>query len=329
MDPLELHEIRRRLRKTTLLTHKTGWPKRLAQVLVAAVAVTAVAVAIDGRVLAATLAHADWRLVLPALLLVPLLDLLPAMSWWLLVTAFWTGQRNPPSAGWAIRTFYASAVVGLVGPGNITGDSYRVLTASRAGLPLRFALGAVAFQKLSTVFATFALVGLGWLVRGGHIWTFLLVFLAAMCSVSYAVLRLKLAPNSRSACWVSPAQAMCVVSLGMAYHGLAAALGCVLARSLNAPASLLETFAALLAVRLAALLPISVSGIGITEGAAALAFKAVGLSAEVGVGVAILQRAGRIVGLLAIALVAHVGRGRRRSDPTVPAETVPPSRAAA
>jgi uncharacterized membrane protein YbhN (UPF0104 family) len=103
------------------------------------------------------------------------------------------------------------------------------------------------------------------------------------------------------------------LAVGLAFHGCSLLLTLVLLNALTPDVPIVGAMAALALARLAILIPVSISGLGFQEGAAALLFPAAGLPAEVGVAVSVLSRGGLLLTAAtgAVCLAALARRTKR------------------
>jgi uncharacterized membrane protein YbhN (UPF0104 family) len=103
------------------------------------------------------------------------------------------------------------------------------------------------------------------------------------------------------------------LAVGLAFHGCSLLLTLVLLNALTPDVPVVGAMAALALARLAILIPVSISGLGFQEGAAALLFPAAGLPAEMGVAVSVLSRGGLLLTAAtgAVCLAALARRSKR------------------
>jgi uncharacterized membrane protein YbhN (UPF0104 family) len=253
--------------------------------------------AADGQAAARSLASADWSWVVLAVALLTAQTLLSALRW--RFTASQLGISIHPAH--AIREYYLAQVVNQSLPGGMIGDAARAyrtreqvgLMASGQAVVIERLVGQMAmFLTLTVAFLTTSLV------PGGLVWPRWLVIPVAVCVLAgitlplvfFVVTRLKGivgrgAVNIQNALKASlfnsqvlPGQV--ILSLGTTLFNLAAFAACARAIGVDLP---LPTIAALVPLILfTMLIPISVSGWGLREGAAAALFPLAGASASDG-----------------------------------------------
>jgi hypothetical protein len=106
--------------------------------------------------------------------------------------------------------------------------------------------------------------------------------------------------------------------VGLVFHGCSLVLTLLLLNALTPDVPVVGALAALALARLAILIPVSVSGLGFQEGAAALLFPAAGLPAEVGVAVSVLSRVGLLltvaIGVVCLSVATKNARRRAETD---------------
>ncbi|MEL7151292.1 MAG: lysylphosphatidylglycerol synthase transmembrane domain-containing protein [Pseudomonadota bacterium] len=253
--------------------------------------------AADGPTVAKSLAGADWRFLALALVALSVQTILSALRWRL--TAGQLGMSF--EVGHAIREYYLSQVVNQSLPGGMIGDAGRAYrTRAEAGL---LAAGqAVVIERLAGQIAMFLTLAVAFLcttlVAGGLDWprwlavplaVFVVAGLAAPLvlwaasgiggAIGRAIGRLhELLTKTLTQRDVLPRQV--ALSIGTAMCNLAAFAFC--ARAVGVELSLVAVTALVPVILFTMLIPISISGWGLREGAAAALFPLVGASASGG-----------------------------------------------
>lgn len=281
----------------TLSQPARSWLIWLAQLAVAATLIVLLWRLVDGRAALSTLAGAQPLWLLAAFAALTLQTVLSALRWRL--TAGRLGIRLDVSH--AVREYYLSQVVNQSLPGGMVGDAHRAVRArGQAGL-VRSGQ-AVIFERLAGQVALFLLMTLAffitWWAPGGLDWPhwvavtvgLLIAGGTAAIGAVWAGARLPgragnlvsglhdaldAALLSRS---VLPRQA--ALSFGTAGCNLAAFAFCAIA--IGAPLPLVGVLAVVPLILFTMLIPISVSGWGLREGAAAALFPLLGATATQG-----------------------------------------------
>ncbi|PWJ22441.1 lysylphosphatidylglycerol synthase transmembrane domain-containing protein [Jannaschia seohaensis] len=258
---------------------------RVAAVVALAVLLWRVA---DGEAALARLAQAEPGWLLAAGALLALQTVLSAQRWRLtaaglgLTLPFWT----------ALREYYLAQVVNQSLPGGVLGDAGRAVR-SRAGAGLRVAAQAVVFERLAGQLGLLALLcaglalsvalpGLTWpdwlglaLLTGAGVATLVAAATAAAAPLRRAARAFGQTVFARGI-WARQVG----LSLGTALCNVGAFALC--ARGLGVPLPTLAVIAVLPLILFAMLLPLSIAGWGLREGAAALLFPAFGATAAEG-----------------------------------------------
>jgi uncharacterized membrane protein YbhN (UPF0104 family) len=275
----------------------------------------------DGETALRHLADADPVWIAAALLALTLQTLLSALRWRLTARQLGIALER----GASIREYYLAQIVNQVLPGGVLGDAGRAFRArGQAGL---LASGqAVIFERLAGQIALFAVFGAGVaataLVPGGFDGPAWLVptTLLVLAGVGLVLLAAKAGGRRRpldalanfgAAFAVTVAAPdvrtrQCAMSLGTALCNIAAFACC--AAAVGMPLALPAALVLVPLILLSMLIPLTVSGWGLREGAAASllplagATSAGGLAASVAFGLTVLLAA--LPGLIAIALAA-------------------------
>ncbi len=274
-----------------------AWAFRLLQIGVALGLLALIWRAADGPEAAHSLATADWRWLALAVLALSLQTVLSALRWKL--TARQLGIRL--GARQAIREYYLSQVVNQSLPGGMIGDAGRaVRSRSQAGL---LAAGqAVVFERLAGQIAMFATLSVAFLATlaapGGFEWPSWLIAPVAILVAGGLSLPLlaqaatflpgaagRALRQGRAAlhCAITARPALpgqIVLSIGTTLCNLAAFAFC--ARGVGVELGLVATAALVPLILFTMLIPISVSGWGLREGAAAVLLPVAGATASGG-----------------------------------------------
>jgi uncharacterized membrane protein YbhN (UPF0104 family) len=272
-----------------------AWARRLAQAAVAVALLVLLWQAADGPAAARTLAAASWPWLCAALAALSLQTVLSALRWRL--TAGQLGIAL--GRGHALREYYLAQMVNQSLPGGMIGDAARAVRArGQAGL---MASGqAVVFERLAGQIAMFATLALGFAITaavpGGLDWPgWLALPVAAMLGLGmasplalWAAARLPGA-SGRAAAGLRAAlgralitrralPGQIVLSLGTTLCNLAAFAFC--ARAVGIDLSLGAVAGLVPLILLTMLIPLSISGWGLREGAAAGLLPLVGVGAS-------------------------------------------------
>jgi uncharacterized membrane protein YbhN (UPF0104 family) len=250
--------------------------------------------AADGRAALEQLRRADLHWLFAAVVLLSVQTVLSAQRW--RVTAAQLGLKIAPYS--ALKEYYLAQVVNQSLPGGVLGDAGRALR-SRGQAGLAVAAQAVVFERVAgqlgllTVLAFGAVLGL--LVPAVLNWpdglgqaVLGVVAVAVLCSVfgalSSAVRRF--ARQFAIAVWAPPVRMrQIVLSLATALCNVAAFACCAFAIGVSMPAVAIATLVPL--ILFAMVLPLSVAGWGLREGAAALLFPVMGATAAAGLATSI------------------------------------------
>jgi len=274
-----------------------GWIIRIAQVVVALGLLAMIWRAADGPEAARSLAASDWRWLALALVLLSVQTVLSALRWQL--TARQLGIALP--TGQALREYYLSQVVNQSLPGGMAGDAGRAVR-SRGQAGLLAAGQAVLFERLAGQIGLFATLGVAFMATlafpGGLEWPRWLLgpvalLLAIGLSLPVLALGARALPGAAgrtarhlgraflralAARNVWPRQV--VFSLGTTVCNLAA-FTCA-ARAVGAELSPGAVTALVPLVLLTMVIPISISGWGLREGAAVTLLPVAGVAASDG-----------------------------------------------
>ncbi|RYH07950.1 lysylphosphatidylglycerol synthase transmembrane domain-containing protein [Tropicimonas sp. IMCC6043] len=274
-----------------------GRARKLARIAIALGLLALLWRAADGPEAARSLAAADWRLLALALLALTLQTVLSALRWRL--TARQLGITL--GTGTAIREYYLSQIVNQSLPGGMLGDAGRAVR-SRAHAGLLAAGQAVVFERLAGQIAMFATLAVAFLVTlvipGGLDWPgWLIPPVATLLAVGAALPVILLAGTHMPGATGRSILSLCdaigtalaarsvlprqiVLSLGTTFCNLAAFDLC--ARAVGVDLGLAAVTALVPLILLTMLVPITISGWGLREGAAATLLPLAGVTASGG-----------------------------------------------
>lgn len=262
---------------------------RLAQIAVLAGLAVLLWKAADGRAALTHLRDADPRWLIAAGLALTLQTVLSAQRW--RVTAAQLGLIIPPLP--ALGEYYLAQVVNQSLPGGVVGDASRAVR-SRGKAGLLVAAQAVMFERvagqLGLIAVLIAGLVLGAATPGALDWPlWLATSLAGVGASTFAVLALTgLSPLTRRfagafshAVLARKVRARQIaLSLGTALCNVAAFAFCAYALDVAMPLIAVATLVPL--ILFAMVLPISIGGWGVREGAAALLFPVIGATSAEG-----------------------------------------------
>jgi len=269
----------------------------------------------DLAAVAGALSGVDLWVAIPALSGLVAVHLVAGATWWLL-TCQLTGERMP--WGRTLRTYYIAQGIGGLTPGNVGSDAYRLLAPETEG-GWRRRLGPIAVQRITS---SLALAGLGclalsWLPLRGL--APLVVGSALVLAIGTSAVMLLI---SRRAPWwrssdapAGPGRAsglsrgtLCGLVGGAAFHVASLIFGLLIVAAITPVPSPLQVLACLAVARLAILVPISPSGLGIQEAGLSFLFVAIGMDPAVALAAALLSRAALVATtLLGVVLLAAPG----------------------
>ena len=304
--------------------------------------ITATLAIIDPSQVAEQLRSVRWAIAIPAVIGLTLVHSVNAFGWGLLARLH-TGLMLSPKR--TLLSYYASMSIGLLTPSNVGSDVYRVASVADESGGWKRAAVPVAIQRI-TSFLALGLIGLAAtaiipvspalrisviamvaLMVGGLV-TMMAVMSSGAARENWLLRRLPRLPEELSG---QPgkrrAQLVAGIVSGLAFHLVSLSLALVLLTSLGADFQPIEALAALAIARLAILLPVSISGLGFQEAAAAVVFPAIGLPAEVGVAVSMLTRIGLIL-TVATGVACMASPARKAPAAAVATDSSEPAKAA-
>lgn len=205
----------------------------------------------------------------------------------------------PLPAQLAARLFFIGLFFNQTLPSSIGGDAFRVALAWRAGAPRAASAAGVVFDRLIglaglAMLATASLVVLagrfdnamawwGAVALTAAVYVALGAFIALVGPMSRLAVRWHrtrpLASFGQSAARLRAAPGACVVAVGLALagHALTAAVAVALARAMGLPLDGLTTATVVPLLLIISLAPFTLAGWGVREGAAVVAYGALGL----------------------------------------------------
>lgn len=278
--------------------------------------------------------QANWLVAVPGIVALIAVRGVAGWTWWLLLRRFANGKPTIGAVE-AVRVFYIAEALGSLTPMNVGNDLYRAHVTRSWQVGLRQALAPIVLQRLTSSIGIVVLGGLSVLalplpVGAGRL---LALVFAGLFAAGLVMLGLPAARNG----WglrklglpdITPralAQGTLIgLALGLAFNLLGALLACVMAMALAADLPFPQLLAAILLARATILIPISVNGLGFTEGSLALLFPLVRGTPELGLGVALLQRVSWLVTIVVGAGLWMLGAGPARPETPPPGSEKPP-----
>jgi len=288
----------------------------------------------DFSAVAAALQHVDFRMAVPAILGLVVLHLVAAVAWRDLsirlaeVTIPW----------WpTITHYYAAQAVGSITPANLGSDAYRLAAIRKPAGGWGTLLLPIVVQRVTSS-AALTVVAVAGLVLLPSAFSTRLIVLAGvgLMLVSAAVvlfirrprllagplrfLPQRLRPDLGGA--ARPARAWIAaltsgLSLALAFHIGSIAMVYVLVVALGGSGDAGPVLASIAIARLSILIPLSPSGLGFQEAALTVLFLQIGLTAELALATALLNRLA-LLGTMALGaafiLWGRTGTRRRRCD---------------
>jgi glycosyltransferase 2 family protein len=316
-----------------------------ARIAFGAALLVAVFIALDPAEVLDTLASADLRLAIPAVLGLTAMHAVVAGGWrWMI------RQRTGLRLTWAstLRAHYAAQAVGSVTPGNLGGDVHRAAALRRAGHDWPAAVEPIVVQRATSYLALSLLAGIGLAVLsttssvGGAI--VLIGAVAAVALVGAAwLLLVPIGPTARIHHWLrswtggtaadasgsvaalSPARASRLmlggIINGLAFHAGSIFLTWLLVLATDPSSPSWPMLAAIAVARLSLAIPLSPSGLGIQEGTLAALVAGMQLAPQAALAAMLFARISTL--LLALVGVALMLRGTPRLQPVGPAAALP------
>lgn len=267
---------------------------RLAQFAALAALAVLLWKAADGRVALTHLQQANPRWLVAAGLALTLQTVLSAQRW--RMTAAQLGLKIP--AGAALREYYLAQVVNQSLPGGVVGDASRAVRL-RAEAGLLVSAQAVLFERVAGQLGLIAVLvtglAMGAVTPDKFAWPLWLAtsFMGLIAAGFVMVTLVGLSPSLRRfagafshAVWARNVRAQqTALSLGTALCNVAAFAFCALALDVAIPLIAVATLIPM--ILFAMILPISIGGWGVREGAAALLFPVIGATSAQGLGTSV------------------------------------------
>jgi uncharacterized membrane protein YbhN (UPF0104 family) len=292
----------------------------------------------DTGELGSLLGRVDWSLAYPAILGLTAMHLV-GVAIWKMLAARLTGMKL--RWGCLARVYYAAQAVGSLTPSNIGGDVYRAYAVTGGTRGWGEALLPIATQRVASYLSLLLLGAMATVVLPFHALTpKALAIVAALFVVGilcfWTLARRASAPGSLAGrlasrfhlptAWTAIPTRRLVTTLasavlmGLAFHAGSIALSYALVLAIGGEPPVLPALAALMVARLAIILPVPVGGLGFLEGAMALLFPGLGLTAEMGLAVSLLNRLAFVQTVLIGSLFILAGKTRLKEGKP---ETVP------
>lgn len=299
---------------------------------------------LDPQELVDVVRNARWSIVFPVVIGLAAAHSINAIAWHSMTAVM---LRLNLSVWRTLKIYYASLVFGLLTPSNIGSDVFRARAQSSEQTTWRSTAIPIAVQRTTSflslgllgivgslllpVPAVFKLGAIGLVILltffiGAYFW------LTHSSSERFASIHTLVVPRSTSADGIRGTRLSTAISFGVisgvAFHSVAILLTLGLVASTDLDISPLSALAAITVMRMSILVPFSVSGLGVQEGAAALIFPAAGMPAETGVAVSLLSRAGLLITIMiGAASLARIGSSAT-VEPSQELNSYPDQRAA-
>ncbi|MGQ9835922.1 MAG: lysylphosphatidylglycerol synthase transmembrane domain-containing protein [Thermoanaerobaculaceae bacterium] len=271
-----------------------------------------------------------WWLALPIIVAVSATNFWAAWAWQLLLYHF-TRRLLPLRE--AIRLYFIGQAFGSVTPMNVGNDLYRLRATGAFGGRMGAEVAAIVMQRLTSAQALLVLGGLAACVAplSPDIKSTLFISVAALLALSILILwlasmgkawllsKIGLSHIPGTRLWKAAGLG---ITLAFALHLNGVVVAAFLVSAAGIPIPYVPAIAALMLARLAILLPFTVNGLGVTEGALAFFFLQFGATAESG---AILGLLLRLQGLLTAATGAVLLWKKGGSSPLRTAHSRPNS----
>jgi len=296
----------------------------------------------DTGELGSVLGGVDWSLAYPAIMGLTAMHLVGVAMWKMLASRL-AGMKL--RWGCLARIHYAAQAVGSLTPSNIGGDVYRAYSVTGGTRGWGEALLPIATQRVASYLSLLFLGAMATVVLPFHALTpKALAMTAALFVVGilcfWTLARRASVPTSLAGrlarrfrlptAWTAIPTRRLVTTLGaalvmgLAFHAGSIALSYVLVLAIGGEPPVLPALAALMVARLAIILPVPVGGLGFQEGAMALLFPGLGLTAEMGLAVCLLNRLAFVQTVLIGSLFILGGKTRpkERNPETIPSPEV-------
>jgi glycosyltransferase 2 family protein len=285
----------------------------------------------DFRAVAGTLGHVDLRIAAPAILGLVGIHLLGAVAWHDLSI-----RLADVRLGWwqTISHYYAAQAVGSVTPANLGADAYRLAAVRGPARGWATLLLPIVVQRVTSYFALglVALAAVALLPGSPSTLPIVLACIGFILAASVVVLFIRRphlfggalrllpqrmrpdlrGPRHTARQWIAALTSG--TSLALAFHLGSIAMVYLLVVALGGHAAAGPVIASIAVARLTILIPLSPSGLGFQEAALSVLFLQIGLSPEMALATALLNR---LALLMTVALGTTLMVGRRagtRSD---------------
>lgn len=288
---------------------------------------------VDTESLGALLADTCWGLAAPAIIGLSLIHLAGVFTWTMISDRL--GGSRPPWRRMA-RIYYAAQAVGTLTPANVGADVYRAWAVSGQGNATARAMVPVAAHRITSYMGLLLLGAVAAMVipfdtvapallavsAGLFVLLTVLLWWAARHAADRDSVAGKLAHRLRIPTdWASIPAGRVTGALGsglvmsLIFHAGSIGLCYLLVSAVGGQAPAPSLLAALTLARLAILLPVPVGGVGFQEGAMTFLFAGLGLGAEMGLAVALLNRIA-FLGTTAVGVVMLMtGKARAGAEP--------------
>jgi uncharacterized membrane protein YbhN (UPF0104 family) len=278
------------------------WRAPVARAAAGLVILGLVLAGVDPGAVADRLARADLALAAVGVLGLTATHLMPAAGWRAIL-----GTTNGVWLAWrsAVAVYYASQAIGGVTPANLGGDLHRAGTLRRSGHGWPAAVAPLLVQRATSYLALsiLAAVALTFLasrtpLAGGMVVAGL-AFAAAVGIGAWVLLaapgplggwRDRLIGQGAAAPTSLGGATLIGMGQGLAFHAAAIGLTGLVVLAVEPTAPIGPVLAALAVARLALAVPLTPSGLGVQEGAAAVLFAGIGLAPGVALAAMLLAR---------------------------------------
>jgi uncharacterized protein (TIRG00374 family) len=276
----------------------------------------------------AVMRRVNWALAVPAIIGLSAMHLVGAAMWKYLCRRL-SGIRF--NWGYATKAYYASQTAGSITPSNIGADVYRVYSLTGGEHQWQEGIAPIVVQRIASYLGLLMLgTCAAWFIPISGIAGKALAVPAILLFISLVSLWLLRRTASTQGSlvnrlvnklrlpvsWVEISSKQFYTSVTAAalmafvFHAGSVGLTYLLVLSIGGDFAILTTISVLALARLALLFPFSIGGLGFQEGALALLFPLVGMSAEMGLSVSLLSRVGLLLTAAIGAAVILIGRMR-------------------
>jgi uncharacterized membrane protein YbhN (UPF0104 family) len=246
----------------------------------------------DLTTVAVALQKVDLRIAVPAILGLIAVHLLGAVAWHDLSI-----RLADVRLGWwqTISHYYAAQAVGSITPANLGADAYRLAAVRKPGREWATLLLPIVVQRVTSQIALslICLAALALLPYSASTLPVVLAGAAFILVSAVVLLFVRMRPDLRGVAVSPRAWAAAIASgtgLAVVFHLGSVAMVYLLVVALGGHADPGQVIASIAVARLAILIPISPSGLGFQEAALSVLFLQIGLSAEMALATALLNR---------------------------------------